>query len=330
MSGCKEIIDFDEKSVRDTIVVSGILEDGKFVDIRLSKTINRFVDSEFEPIENLDIILYENNREIGELRHVNRGRYISDGFSATAGNKYRIEIFENNRKIASAETIIPERRQILKIDTISRFSDGKKWLRVKLRFADQVGSEDYYRIELHEQLFIPYLTSSQQVSVRMITIPLEINTEKNWLLRGMGFYNQNDKFHDWAGNMFNIFSDRYIQGQDFDLMMDMPYFRTDSVLGTNRKIYLQHISRDYFYYLRSVMQQMSTSNNPFNEPVQIYSNVSGGTGIFGGFSQTVDSVIHVNWALVDSLFPGITIPGKLNPFNNSSPAFVGRGNLKDF
>jgi len=327
---CKEIIEFDERSVRDALVVSGILENGKQVDIRLSKTINRFKNSEFEPVENLSVVLFENENRIGELRHVSRGRYVSDGFVAKAGNSYRIEISDNMLKIASAETLVPAPLPIIKIDTISKIIDGKKKLQVKLTFSDPSNSNNFYRIEPQEQLFIPYLTASNNVSVRMITIPGLINTEANWLLRGMGFYNLNDKFHDWAGNQFYIFSDKYIQGQVFTLDMEMPYFRTDSVLGTNRKIYFQQLSRDYFYYLRSVMQQLSISNNPFSEPVQIHSNISGGVGIFGAFSQTVDSIIHINWALIDSLFPGITLPGNLYPLNNTTPAFVGRPNLQDF
>ena len=323
IAGCKEIIDYDEKSVREALVVSGILEQGKVIDIRLSKSINRFDDAGFQQIEDKIIVYFEDGVRMGELRNAGKGRYVSDGFLATPGKAYRIEIFDNGKEIASAETFLPIPLRINGLDSISMIINGNKRLLVKLNFDDPPGTENFYRLELHEDLFVPYLTSKNEVSVRMITIPGEINTEKNWLIRGMGLFSENDKFHDWASNRFYIFSDRYIQGNKLSLELDMPYFRTDSVLGTNRKIYLQSISRDYFYYLRSVMQQVSTSENPFNEPVQVYTNINGGVGIFGAFSQSVDSLIHINWALIDSLFPGITIPGNLNPLNYPSPAFVG-------
>jgi hypothetical protein len=323
IAGCKEIIDYDEKSVREAFVVSGILENGKLIDIRLSKSINRFDDTGFQHLEDKTIVFYEDGVRKGELRNAGRGRYVSDGFLASAGKVYRIEILDFGREIASAETFLPIPLSINGLDSISRIINGNKRFLVTLNFDEPPGSENFYRLELREELFVPYLTSKNEVSVRMIAIPGVINTENNWLIRGMGLFSANDKFHDWAGNRFYIFSDRYIQGNKVSLELDMPYFRTDSVLGTNRKIYLQSISRDYFYYLRSVMQQVSTSENPFNEPVQIYTNIKGGVGIFGSFSQSVDSLIHINHALIDSLFPGITIPGNLYPLNYSSPAFIG-------
>lgn len=321
--GCKEIIEYDEKSVREALVVSGILENGKIIDIRLSKSINRFDDAGFQQLDDKTIIYYEDGVRMGELRNAGRGRYVSDGFLVTPGKAYRIEILENGKEIASAETFLPLPLSITGLDSVSRLIDGNKRLIVNLKFDEPPGTENFYRLELHEELFVPYLTSKNEVSVQMITIPGEINTEKNWLIRGMGLYSENDRFHDWAGNQFNIFSDKHIQGIKLSLELDMPYFRTDSVLGTNRKIYLQSISPEYFYYLRSVMQQYSTSENPFNEPVQIYTNIKGGVGIFGSFSQSIDSLIHINHELIDSLFPDITIPGNLYPLNYSSPAFIG-------
>ena len=322
-AGCKEIIEYDEKSVREALVVSGILEKGKVIDIRLSKSINRFDDAGFQQPDDKTIVFYEDGVRMGVLRNAGKGRYVSDGFLATPGKAYRIEIFDNGKEIASAETFLPLPLSINGLDSVSRIIDGNKRLLVKLKFDEPPGTENFYRLEFREELFVPYLTSKNEVRVQMITIPGEINTEKNWLIRGMGLFSENDKFHDWAVNRFYIFSDRHIQGNNLLLELDMPYFRTDSVLGTNRKIYLQSISPDYFYYLRSVMQQYSTSENPFNEPVQIYTNIKGGVGVFGAFSQSVDSLIHINRALIDSLFPGITIPGNLYPLNYLSPAFIG-------
>jgi hypothetical protein len=323
ITGCKEIIEYDEKSVREALVVSGILEKDKAIEIRLSKSLNRFDDVGFQQLADKTVVYYQDGVRMGELRNAGNGRYVSDGFLATPGKTYRIEIYDNGKEIASAETFFPMPQPITNLDSIAKVINGKKRLMVKLNFDEPSDKENYYRIELHENLFVPYLTSKNEVSVRMITIPGEINTEKNWLIRGMGLFSENDKFHDWAGNRFYIFADRYIQGNKMSLELDMPYFRTDSVLGTNRKIYLQSISRDYFYYLRSVMQQLSTTENPFNEPVRIHTNINGGVGIFGAFSQSVDSLIHINRALIDSLFPGITIPGNLYPLNYPSPAFIG-------
>ena len=48
---------------------------------------------------------------------------------------------------------------------------------------------------------------------------------------------------------------------------------------------LQAISPEYYRYLKSVELYRVTENDAFSEPVQIYSNVQDGWGIFGSLSS---------------------------------------------
>lgn len=325
--GCKEILDYDEDSVTETIVVSGILTPEKAVDIRLSKSINRFDTLGFRQVTDKGISFYSNDTYLGELTHLGKGRYYSDQFEILEGKNYSIRIMDGPLETASAETLVPHPVKITGLDTTLRFVQGERRVIVKVHFIEPGSSENYYRLELVDEIFVPYLAANKEVRIRIIKIPARVYSDDNWLIRGMGFYSAADKFHDWAGNQFNIFSDRYIQGETMSLELEMDYFRTDSVLGVNRKIYLQSISKDYFYYLRSVMQQSQTASNPFNEPVQIYSNIKNGAGILGGYSLSVDSIVFINYSLIDSLFPGIELPGSLNPGDYFPSAFIGDRNL---
>jgi hypothetical protein len=48
---------------------------------------------------------------------------------------------------------------------------------------------------------------------------------------------------------------------------------------------LQAISPDYYRYLKSVELYRVTESDAFSEPIQIYSNVKNGWGIFGSLSS---------------------------------------------
>ena len=327
--GCKEILEYDEDSVNKVIVVSGILSPDKAVDIRLSRSINRFDTLGFVHLTDKTVAFFKGDKYMGDLTHLGRGRYYSDQFDISAGNKYSISISDGNHEEASGETYVPQPVPIIRLDTTYRFAQGERRIIVTVQFSEPLGIDNYYRLELVDEVFVPYIAANKDIRIRILRIPARVYSDNNWLLRGMGYYGASDKFHDWAGNQFNIFSDRYIEGEDMRLELEMDYFRTDSVLGVNRKIYLQSISKDYFYYLRTVMQQSQTASNPFNEPVQIYTNVKNGAGILGGYSFSVDSIVYINRALIDSLFPGAELPGSLNPGDYFPSAFIGDRDMKN-
>ena len=69
----------------------------------------------------------------------------------------------------------------------------------------------------------------------------------------------------------------------------------DSEGSSKRKIYLQvlYISAAYYEYLKTARLHDYTRDNPFAEPLSVYSNVENGYGIFAGYSsQTFELVLE--------------------------------------
>jgi hypothetical protein len=56
-------------------------------------------------------------------------------------------------------------------------------------------------------------------------------------------------------------------------------------LRTDLHVYLAVTDRAYYLYHQSLRQFQDTDGNPFAEPVLIYSNVSGGLGVFAAYNQ---------------------------------------------
>ena len=62
-----------------------------------------------------------------------------------------------------------------------------------------------------------------------------------------------------------------------------------------QKTYLQvlYISAAYYEYLKTARLHDYTRENPFAEPLSVYSNVENGYGIFAGYSsQTFELVLE--------------------------------------
>jgi hypothetical protein len=57
---------------------------------------------------------------------------------------------------------------------------------------------------------------------------------------------------------------------------------------------LQQVDKSYYLYAVSEQKYQQTRNNPFTEPVQVYSNVKNGFGLFSAYNGTRKEFI-VDW-----------------------------------
>lgn len=61
--------------------------------------------------------------------------------------------------------------------------------------------------------------------------------------------------------------------------------------GTRRAtVELLHINKDYYKYIQSLNSYENAVDNPFAEPVNLYSNVKNGYGLFTTYAMAVDSI----------------------------------------
>ena len=49
---------------------------------------------------------------------------------------------------------------------------------------------------------------------------------------------------------------------------------------------INHVNSDTYKFWRSVERSKNSSGNPFSEPVNLYSNIDGGIGIWGGYGAS--------------------------------------------
>lgn len=55
-------------------------------------------------------------------------------------------------------------------------------------------------------------------------------------------------------------------------------------------IELQSISKDLYYYIKSIDGANNITSGLFTEPVQVYSNINDGVGIWGMYASSVDTI----------------------------------------
>ena len=99
---------------------------------------------------------------------------------------------------------------------------------------------------------------------------------------------------NWRGR---VFSDELFDGKEYTLQVK-EQLRSDTKYYTKRHIRLYSLSEPYYQYLLSLQNienegiMGGLTNVGLAEPVQIYSNVEGGTGIAGG-CQWFESLVDI-------------------------------------
>ena len=65
---------------------------------------------------------------------------------------------------------------------------------------------------------------------------------------------------------------------------EFPPIETFSISVDSVKVFVVSAKEDYYRFLNSVEKQYNVSNDPFAEPILLYSNITGGLGVFTGLT----------------------------------------------
>lgn len=175
----------------------------------------------------------------------------SNAVKIRAGLSYTLSVQSADGKAIRAITEIPEQNRSLMCET-SINSQNTSTSDLRTSWYDTPGQEDYYRILREVKSF--------------------------------------DYVFDGSGqNITDTIYRSYLSGE---LVTDSENpggqlkrnFSIDNGLpGDSLNVYLLHLTKDYYNYVVKI--PLATETNPFSEPVQMYSNVVGGYGIFAGYNS---------------------------------------------
>jgi hypothetical protein len=242
------------------------------------------------PSDSLNFILVRSNRRIyGELgleeTTGNLSGTISDGLNETEldtakyglqvrkdkmpiqyGKTYTIKVTSDKGLSASATCIVPGKREFnIACDTFSvpspYFPQGyyQRKIDVRLSIQDITGEENYYKIAGKGIGYhLNPISGKQSVSAFNISFEKEFFTDT-------GIDGKNIIIQSHSGINY--------------------FFEQDSAF---LQVYLFNLEKSYFLYHKS-LENYSGDENPFRESSPVFSNVTGGLGIFT--SYTVDTLV---------------------------------------
>ena len=248
---------FEGDQAEPKLVINSVLTAGMEIVVNASKSspITSNLPAVF--LNDANIEMWRGNQYLGVLEHNENGNYRLDHV-VTPGN-YRIQASAPGLKSVSAETSVPEATMIeigdISFDSPPLNEDHSNYNRKIEIIINDPPEENFY---LLRHVFVNewYLYDETFHST-------DPNIERN----------SNDELHD-AGALIN---DNGFNGQRYGLNVNVYDYQFQQ---ESNGFLLETINEDYARYIRSF--RAGKNDGFFGEPVQYYTNVENGIGVFCG------------------------------------------------
>jgi hypothetical protein len=261
------ILDFDHKS---KLCLNCILNPDSI--ITASLTLSHALDNSgnFEVVNNAVITLYEGDIVKGTLKLKSDGNYVLNQ-RPVSGKTYYIEAEVSGYEKIKASTKVPEKIQILFNKDTTSIIKNLNWPIVDLNIwlTDKLGRNSYWLYRTYMVNGVKYGGSCSEINAPFVdTFNRTIDSDSKYGFTHFLQVRMTDEGYD--NQVWNfVVPDFVISGE----------YLAQHFLSAD-----EHYDK---YIKTTLIKRMSENDDlPFYEPVQIYSNIENGYGIFGSCAIT--------------------------------------------
>ena len=287
-------INIPEKPPR--LVINGWIGKDSTVKVHIGKSKYSLAPQDFSghlvetyAVKNAVAVLFENNVSIDTLKydasnyqyHSLRNRKIQLGYT------YTIKVNAPNFTEAIAETITPSQATITKLERVRNArtnSNGMVEDELKLTLTDPAGEENYYLVQVYTHVY------SHGMSYPVGCLR---TTDKD--LEQLGYSDPMDSENCYESDKL-LLRDVHFNGGQKVLTMYVESSLLDNYIdpttGRTHRPYVNviRITKEHFKFMKSFSLYWNTEDNPFAEPVNVFTNVNNGYGIFSAYTKITDSI----------------------------------------
>jgi hypothetical protein len=180
---------------------------------------------------------------------------------------YRLQVTTPWGETATAACTVPAALKasiMLSPDSVWAAYSNRYYYRMRIIWPDPPHQVNYYRVSGHAEVITGQTSDGRPTSTAMVPAAWEAA--------------------EWVSD----------EGRDGDLLVSPRgncYVNNyDSFIRCSLYASVLHTDLHYYHYHRSLRRAEQSQANPFAEPVLVYSNVTGGLGVFGAYTQTTTSM----------------------------------------
>lgn len=280
---CTKEIPLTQEEIRPRIVVNALFEENDTVWVHLSESRNILFSGSLPHIPNATARwLDASGTELGEFTHAEDGKYYLTSPTPVPGKAYGISVDVPEMGRVEATSTLPSAIEVISVDTASgQSSEGYKQMEFAINIQDDGNQKNYYGISIvtHDVHF----NNEDSSSYSSYAYPY-FSTKELFVVNGESdILDGGEKY----GRVFFFPDDQFNGGTIAFKGTKELWSGGDS---TYFVVQVESLSEAaYRYRLSYTNYSASLEDELFTEPVQVYSNIEGGFGVFGGLSSHKDT-----------------------------------------
>ncbi len=308
LSSCNREIEFDFPDVEPAIVINSIITPESPISVSISAVMpiapesynvvndtqeNGDIYSLHVPkpkycIEDASVLIYEDGVLLCSLEYEGEGYYVSDKYPKV-GSTYTLVVNAPGYKECKATTTLynmPVLSNMSFRDTVTVDEEGYPLSRLSLTIKDTIPSRNFYEMSCRA------VSDKYDVEYEWIYFNSSRNTDKVLTQSECLPFN----------NRVLLFTDDYFSSGNHNLEVIYNYLMYVAMAKYDLEITVKSISESYYEYRRSRMMQEYHEEDFFEDlangetlssiPVDIYSNIENGYGIFASYSTMTDTIMR--------------------------------------
>jgi hypothetical protein len=288
--GCEQPVEIDLPEHEPQLVPFGLFSPDSAWSVSVTQSAAYTSRSEPRPVNTATVEIYEDGALLERLRLGENGIYRGESTRPVPGKTYRLEVSAPGFETAVAESALPPAITPPKVSAQQQPSEfGGTETAISIQLDDDAARADYYALDLWHQTKRTH-TYDGRTFVNAQNRSLAFRTSDP-VLRGID--DDVDPFGDTEVYLSRAyFDDTLFDGRTETIDLVSPgsgwyHGGPSSPEGFEITERLDarvfSVSEAFGRFYASAEQQDELAGDPFAEPVQIYSNVSTGMGLFAGY-----------------------------------------------
>ena len=279
-AACTTVVDFDIPLDKPWVVVNSLFSPDSVwqVKVAYSKNILDVAPGpNFWQVGNAIVKILDPNNQVIETitpssdkfnRVLYRGKT-----KPLPGQSYTVQVSIKDEPIRQAINKVPMHVPITSVEVdSSRFKSEGEPIEIDITFKDPKDEKNYYTVKIIEDA--TYLVNkdtivlTQEIYFEVVEQSLSID----------------------ESGLEKLINDNLFSGRDYTFRTKLYHRRYSygsQLLRQHVRVVLLSVSEEYYKYFITKNLQDHASGDPFAQPVQVFTNVENGLGIFAGYSASV-------------------------------------------
>lgn len=284
-ASCETVVDVTVPEHEPQLVVHGFFTPDSVWAIWVSRSVSFTSPEAPTPVEEATVEVWQGDHLLAQPTRADTGLYLANGTGARVDQAYSIRVAAPGFEVTQGSGMLPAppaiRHFTENVIAEENQEARRKKVRVNLVLEDPVSTSDNYGLFVVQLRMKEDRTTGQWTPLPPSLFPFE---SSNTALREGGI-----EFLETDATVYReaFFSDGLFDGASFPLEFLLQYDRPspDANVVIHRAFVAVVVSasEELYQYWITANAQYFTNENPFAEPLRVYSNLSGGFGVFAGF-----------------------------------------------